>query len=273
MKPPQLDQFRPCSTDTRAKSVAIQGVFKQSQDATSQAFVKQLDTMIHDRSDECGRVERGFSFNHVQNIKPKFKIDAETVAARAAACFSNCKKRKTGEELLEDEQLARAARNAAFAARFRLVSHSNIAEKEAARRAIDSYLEQRLPEAPRVEVQASSGTDPAIRAEANAVYARRFREERDALRLIQVPQELAEATRHAIDTYLQQRLPEVHKIEVEASDIDPVTRAARQSAYSARFDEERTALRSTRLSPQEREAARRTINTYHARVDPLVHAT
>jgi hypothetical protein len=152
MEPPQLDQFIPCTTDTRAKLVAIQGVFKQSQDATSQAFVKQLDTMIHDRSDECGRVERGFSFNHVQKIKPKFKIEADTVAARAAACFSTCKKRKAGEELLEEEQLARAARNAAFAARFRLVSHSNIAEKEAARRAIDSYLEQRLPEAPRVEV-------------------------------------------------------------------------------------------------------------------------
>jgi hypothetical protein len=266
MEPPQLDQFRPCSTDTRAKLVAIQGVFKQSQDATSQAFVKQLDTMIHDRKNEDGRLERGFSFNHVQNIKQKFKIDAETVAARAAACFSTCKKRKTGEDLLEDEQLARAARNAAFAARFRLVSHSNIAEREAARRAIDSYLEQRLPEAPRVEVQASS-CNPATRAEANAVYARRFREERTALRLMQVPQELAEAARHAIDTYLQQRLPAVHKIEVEASDIDPVTRAARQSAYSARFDEERAALLSIRLPPQEREAARRTIDTYHARVD------
>jgi hypothetical protein len=273
MEPPQVDQFRPCSTDTRAKLVAIQGVFKQSQDATSQAFVKQLDTMIHDRSDECGRVERGFSFNHVQKIMPKFKIDAETVAARAAACFSTCKKRKTGEELLEDEQLARTARNASFAARFKLVDHSNIAEKEAARRAIDSYVKQRLPEAPRMEVQASSGTDPAISAEANAVYARRFREDRDALRRIQVPQELAEAARHAIDTYLQQRLPEVQKIEVEASDIDAATRAARQSAYYARFKEERAALLSIRLPPEQRETARRTIDTYHARVDPVVHAT
>jgi hypothetical protein len=273
MEPPQLDQFRPCSTDTRAKLVAIQGVFKQSQDARSQAFIKQLDTMIHDKSDECGRVERGFSFNHVQKIKQMFKIDAETVAARAAACFSTCKKRKTGEELLEDEQLARAARNASFAARFQLMDHSNIAEKEAARRAIDSYLKQRLPEAPRMEVQVSSGTDPAIRAEANAVYARRFREERDALRRIQVPQELAEAARHAIDTYLQQRLPEVQKIEVEASDIGPVTRAARQSAYSARFKEERAAVLSIRLPPEQRETVRRTIDTYHARVDPAVHAT
>jgi hypothetical protein len=206
----------------------------------------------------------------VQKIKPKFKIDAETVAARAAACFSTCKKRKTEEELLEDEQL-RAARNASFAARFKLVDHSNIAEKEAARRAIDSYLKQRLPEAPRMEVQTSSG--PAIRAEANAVHARRFREERDALRRIQVPQEVAEAARHAIDTYLQQRLPEAQKIEVEASDIDPVTRAARQSAYSARFNEERAAVLSIRLPPEQRETARRTIDTYHARVDPAVHAT
>jgi hypothetical protein len=88
-----------------------------------------------------------------------------------------------------------------------------------------------------------------------------------------VPQELAEAARHAIDTYLQQRLPEVQKIEVEASDIDAATRAARQSAYSARFKEERAAALSIRLPAHEREAARREIDTYHARVGPVVQAT
>jgi hypothetical protein len=34
LDPPKLDQFKPCSTDTRAKLIAIQGVFKQSQEAT-----------------------------------------------------------------------------------------------------------------------------------------------------------------------------------------------------------------------------------------------
>jgi hypothetical protein len=130
--------------------------------------------MLQDRANESGRIKRDFSFNHVQQIKPKFKIDAETVASRAAACFSILNKRKADEELLGDEQLARAAQNATFAARFQLVAHSETAEKEAARRAIDLYLKARLPEAPRVEVQACSGTDPAIRAEANAAYARRF---------------------------------------------------------------------------------------------------
>jgi hypothetical protein len=136
LKPPQLDQFKPCSTDTKAKLTAIQGIFKQSPDATTQALVKQLDAMIVCRGDEGGRAVRDFSFNHVQNLQPQFKIDAETVAARAAQCFASHSKRKAEDDVLQDEQRIRAERNAAFAARFSLVGHTGRTEREAARQAL-----------------------------------------------------------------------------------------------------------------------------------------
>jgi hypothetical protein len=59
---------------------------------------------------------------------------------------------------------------------------------------------------------------------------------------------------------LQQRLPEVQKIEVEASDIDAATRAARQSAYSARFKEERAAALSIRLPAHEEQPDAKSIH-------------
>eukprot|EP00953_Heterococcus_sp_UTEX-ZZ885_P004165 2747-Heterococcus_DN1.PRE.1 len=181
LTPPKLDQFKPSSTDTKAKLTAIQSIYKQSQDPTSQAFVQQLDVMIQDRGNERGRVERDFSFDHVQIIKPKFKIDAKTVAARATAFFHEHKKRKAEHQLLKDVQSSRADRNAAFAARFPLLRHNNAADEEAARHAIDAYMTQRLPDAPKIEVVASSSTDPVMQAAINAAYSTRFDEERAAL--------------------------------------------------------------------------------------------
>jgi hypothetical protein len=173
LKPPQLDQFKPCSTDTKAKLTAIQGIFKQSPDATSQALVKQLDAMIVCRGDEGGRAVRDFSFNHVQNLQPQFKIDAETVAARAAQCFASHSKRKAEDDVLQDEQKIRAERNAAVAARFSLVGHTGRTEREAARQAINEYLRHRLPEAPLVQVPVHYDVDAATRAEKNAAQAAR----------------------------------------------------------------------------------------------------
>jgi Origin of replication binding protein len=207
LKPPRLDQFKPCSTDTKAKLTAIQGIFKQSQDATSQAFVKQLDAMIQRRGDEGGRAVRDFSFNHVQDLKPQFKIDAEMVAARAAQCFASHNKQKAEDDVLQDEHRIRAERNAAFAARFSSVGHVNKAEREAARQAIDQYLRHRLPEAPLVQVPVSYDIDAATRAEANAAYSLRFREERAALRREQLPPEQQKAARHAIDEYHAKNKP------------------------------------------------------------------
>jgi hypothetical protein len=154
-------------------------------------------------------VLRDFSFNHVQNLKPKLTIDAETVAARAAACFTNSNKRKAEDELLHNEQtansegvygLARAERNAAFAARFSLVDHSDTTDKEAARHAIDAFSRERIPEAAKVEVELS-GVDPVTRAERNVMYAARFQRERDALRNVPVPIDQQEAARRAVATH------------------------------------------------------------------------
>jgi hypothetical protein len=173
LKAPRLDQFKPCTTDTKAKLTAIRGVFKQSQDATSQAFVKHLDAMILGRGDEGGRAVRDFSFHHVQNLKPKFKIDAKTVAARAAACFAchESRKRKAEEEMQQVQEVMRAERNAAFAKRFKLTGHKNKAVKEAARHAIDAYWRQ----APKLEVHVNDKVDTATRSLARAATSGKAR--------------------------------------------------------------------------------------------------
>jgi hypothetical protein len=263
LKPPQLDQFKPCITDSKAKLTAIQGIFKQSQDATSQAIVKQLDEMIKRRGDEGGRTVRDFSFDHVQDLMPRFKIDAKTVAARAAACFTNRNKRSAENALLQNEQTARAERNAAFAARFELLGHDNKAEKEAARQAIDTCLQKRLPEVPEVATEVRYDVDPVARVKRNAEYAARFRKERDALRNAVLPEEQQQAARQAIDTYSMERLREPPMFQAEQTEADPVTRAARQAAYSARFMKVRAALMSEVLPPEQKDRARHAIHAHH----------
>jgi hypothetical protein len=254
LKPPELDQFQPCVTDSKAKLTAIQGLFKQWQDATSLAFVKQLDEMIKRRGDEGGRTVRDFSFHHV----PKFKIDAKTVAARAAACFTNQNKRKAENALLQSEQMARAERNAAFAARFQLLGHDDKAEQEAARQVIDTHLQKRLPEVPKAAVEMRYDLDAVAR---NAEYAERFKKERDVLRNVVLPEEQQEAARLAIDAHLEQRLPEAPYFEVAV--VDPVITAERQAAYSARVQQEHAALMSIILPAEQKIAARRKIDAHH----------
>jgi hypothetical protein len=181
LKPPHVDHYKPCITNSKAKLTAIKGIFKQAQDATSQAFVKQLDEMIDRRGDEGGRAVRDFSFDHVQDLTPRFQIDAEAVAARAAACFTKQNKRSAEGVLLQSEQMSRAERNATFAARFQLLSHDHTEDQDAARQAIDAYLQKRLPEAPKVAVEMLYNVDPTARATRNAEHAARFKKERVAL--------------------------------------------------------------------------------------------
>jgi hypothetical protein len=142
----------------------------------------------------------------VQDLKPRLQIDAEAVAARAAACFTKQIKRSAEDALLQSEQMARAERNAAFAARFQLLGHDHTADQDAARQAIDAYLQKRLPEAPKVEMLYN--VDPAARATRNAEHAARFKKERVALRGAVLPKEQQQAARLAIDTYYMGRLRE-----------------------------------------------------------------
>jgi hypothetical protein len=120
-----------------------------------------------------------------------------------------------------------------------------------------------------VQVPVHYDVDAATRAEKNAAHAARFQEERAALRQAQLAPQEKEAARHAIDEYLRHRLPEAPQMQVQVSDVDAATRAEKNAAYAARFQEERAALRQQQLPPEQQKAARHAIDEYHAKNKPM----